>query len=197
VHYAAALIEAAVIAKVMLIGQIAGLGKRFESEPLIVTVPVKALLYALLVALFGLLEHIIEGVVHGNDWAGIVHAFLSIGIYEILARTLMVIFTFIPFFALWELNRVLGEGKLYALFFSEQGIVENSKGDADTIELSLEFDRNPMALMNHMTRWGARRRRKLQYGLCRCLPPFLPRSITKVSATRPKAERQYRSPTGT
>jgi len=103
VHYAAALIEAAVIAKVMLIGQIAGLGKRFESEPLIVTVPVKALLYALLVALFGLLEHIIEGVVHGKDWAGIVHAFLSIGIYEILARTLMVIFTFIPFFALWEL----------------------------------------------------------------------------------------------
>ena len=86
-HYAAALIEAAVIAKVMLIGQIAGLGKRFESEPLIVTVPVKA------------------------------RAFLSIGIYEILARTLMVIFTFIPFFALWELNRVLGEGKLYALFF--------------------------------------------------------------------------------
>src|SRR3954465_13512997 len=120
VHYAAALIEAALIAKVMLIGQIAGLGKRFESEPLIVTVPVKALLYGLLVALFGVLEHVIEGVVHGKGWAGIVHAFLSIGIYEILARTLMVIFTFIPFFALWELNRVLGEGKLYALFFKRR-----------------------------------------------------------------------------
>jgi len=119
VHYAVAFIEAAIIAKVMLIGQIAGLGKRVESEPLIFTVPVKAVLYGLLVALFAVLEHVVEGLVHGKDLAAIVHGFLSIGIYEILARTLMVIFTFIPFFALWELNRLLGEGKLYALFFKK------------------------------------------------------------------------------
>jgi len=120
VHYAVAFIEAAIIAKVMLVGQMVGLGRRVESQPLIITVPLKALLYGLLVGLFGVLERIIEGLAHGKDWEAIVHSFLSIGIYELLARTLMVIFTFIPFFAIWELDRVLGEGKLFALFFKRR-----------------------------------------------------------------------------
>src|SRR5689334_10377742 len=39
VHYAVAFIEAAIIAKVMLVGQMVGLGRRVESQPLIITVP--------------------------------------------------------------------------------------------------------------------------------------------------------------
>jgi hypothetical protein len=66
------------------------------------------------------LEHLIEGFAHGKDWGSIVRALLGLGKDEILARTLMVIVTFIPFFAFWETNRVLGEGRLYALFFQRR-----------------------------------------------------------------------------
>ena len=39
---------------------------------------------------------------------------------EILAKTLVVIVTFIPFFGFWEIDRVLGHGKLFELFFHKR-----------------------------------------------------------------------------
>ncbi len=119
-HYGAGLIEALIIAKVILIGQAFGLGKRLENGPLIVAALFKAVLYGALVAVFAVLEHLIEGFAHGKDWESIVRGLLGLGKDEILARTLMVIVTFIPFFAFWETNRVLGEGRLYALFFQRR-----------------------------------------------------------------------------
>ena len=47
-------------------------------------------------------------------------SFVGIGKDEILARTLMVVVTFIPFFCFWETNRALGPGKLFALFFQRR-----------------------------------------------------------------------------
>ena len=36
---------------------------------------------------------------------------------EALAKAVMILVSFIPFFALWEVGRVLGPGKLTELFF--------------------------------------------------------------------------------
>jgi len=119
-HYGAGIIEAAVIGKVILIGQAMGLGKRLENGPLIIAALFKALVYGVFVGLFAILEHVVEGLLHGKHWADILHALLSLGLDEILARTLMVIVTFIPFFAFWETNRELGEDKLFALFFQKR-----------------------------------------------------------------------------
>lgn len=115
-HYGAGLIEALVIAKVILIGQAFKLGKRFESRPLIVAVLVKSVLYGLLVGLFSVLERVIEGWVHGDAWPAIAQRLVENGPREILARTLTVIVSFIPFFALWEVGRLLGPGKLFEMF---------------------------------------------------------------------------------
>ena len=52
-HYGFALIEALIIAKVILVGQALGLGRRFEGKPLIVSVIYKSVLFGLFVALFG------------------------------------------------------------------------------------------------------------------------------------------------
>ena len=108
------------IAKIILIGQALGLGKRFENGPLIVAALFKAFLYGILVALFSVLEHVIGGLIHGKDWAAIWQALIGAGKDEILARTLMIFVTFIPFFAFWETDRVLGEGKLFAMFFQRR-----------------------------------------------------------------------------
>jgi hypothetical protein len=116
-HYGAGVVQALIIAKIILIGQAFGLGKRFEDGPLIIAALFKAVLYGVLVAIFAVLEHLIDGLIHGKDAAMVWQELLGLGKDEILARTLMVIVTFVPFFAFWETGRVLGEGKLLAMFF--------------------------------------------------------------------------------
>jgi len=119
-HYGAGLIEALILAKVILIGQALRLGKRFEDEPLIVAVVVKTLLFGAFVAVFSVIEHVIEGLAHHETWDAIAHHLISAGRNEIFAKTLMIVIAFIPFFAFWETDRVMGEGKLFALFFRKR-----------------------------------------------------------------------------
>lgn len=121
-HYGAGVIEALILAKVILIGQAVGLGRRFEDEPLIVSVLFKSIIFGVFVGVFSVIEHVIEGLVHHETWDAIAHHLFSAGRYEILAKTLMMMVTFIPFFAFWETDRVLGEGKLFALFFRSRKV---------------------------------------------------------------------------
>jgi hypothetical protein len=120
IHYGAGLIEALIVAKVILIGQALGLGKQFEDGPLIFAALFKAVLYGAFVALFAVVEHLIHGLIRGQDLPAIWQSFIGLGKDEILARTLMVVVTFIPFFSFWETNRALGPGRLFALFFQRR-----------------------------------------------------------------------------
>jgi hypothetical protein len=120
IHHGVAVIEALILAKVILIGQALRLGKRFEDEPLIVSVLVKTLLFGVFVALFSVIEHVIEALVHHETWDVVTHHLFAGGRQEILARTLVIIVVFIPFFAFSEVDRVLGQGKLFALFFRKR-----------------------------------------------------------------------------
>src|SRR3974390_1502437 len=60
-HYWAAVIEALILAKVILIGQAFGLGKRFEGSQLILSVVFKSVVFGIFIALFGVLEHLVQG----------------------------------------------------------------------------------------------------------------------------------------
>ena len=117
VHYWSAVIEALILAKVILIGQALGLGRRYEGGQLILSVFFKALVFGIFIAIFGVLEHVIEGLAHRESWDQIAHRVVSAGRGEILARTVMIVVTLIPFFAFWETDRVLGDHKLFDLFF--------------------------------------------------------------------------------
>ncbi|HPO17873.1 MAG TPA: hypothetical protein PLO07_01660 [Rubrivivax sp.] len=119
-HYGVALIEALVIAKVVLIGRVFGFSRRFDHLPLIVPVIYKSLLFALMVLLFGVLEKTIDGLIHHEGLAGGLHQIAEVGRYEIGARTLMLTVALVPFFAFSELGRVLGGGELGAFFFAKR-----------------------------------------------------------------------------
>ena len=81
-----------------------------------------SVIYGLLVAVFAILEHVIEGLVHHKTLAASVAEFLDQGMYEILGRTLVLFVAFLPFFAFWELGAFLGEKKLFdVLFRKSQG----------------------------------------------------------------------------
>ena len=116
-HYGFALIEALIVAKVILIGKAIGIGKKSTGRALFRNALRDSVVYAFLVAVFAILEHVVEGLFHHETLAESVGKFLDQGVYEILGRTLIVLVAFIPFFTLWELDRVLGDRKLVGLLF--------------------------------------------------------------------------------
>jgi len=116
-HYGFALIEALIVAKVILIGKAIGIGGKPTRRALFIGALRDSVIYAILVGIFAILEHIIEGLFHHETLAASLDKFLDQGVYEILGRTLIVFVAFIPFFTLWELDRALGERKLIGLLF--------------------------------------------------------------------------------
>lgn len=125
-HYGVALIEALVIAKVILIGRLFGFSRRFEEKPLIVPVLYKTVLFGLLVSLFGVLEHLVDGWLHRQGLLGGLHDLTDIGAYELGARTLTIVVALVPLVAVGEIGRVLGADRLSAMFFSRR----EAPGDA-------------------------------------------------------------------
>jgi len=118
-RYGFAIIEAIVIAKVILIGRAIGIGKRDERRALAFAVLRTAVVYALLIGVFSVLEHLIEGLIHGKGFAGSIAELGSEGIDEILSRVIVLFVALIPFFAIWKLDEVLGERKLSRIFFGK------------------------------------------------------------------------------
>jgi hypothetical protein len=119
-HYGIALIEALVIAKVILIGKMFGFSRRFEDQPLIIPVLYKSILFAILVLLFGVAEHLVEGWFRKQGLVGGLREIGDLGDYELAARVLMLVIAFVPFFAFAEIGRVLGAQRLAAMFFSKR-----------------------------------------------------------------------------
>jgi len=104
-HYGYALIEALVLAKIILIGEALHYGDRFEDKPLIVSAVYKALAFGFLALLAHVLEHVIHALVEGESPA----AALARQPGEIAAYTLVVFVAFVPFFSLQQAGRLLGE----------------------------------------------------------------------------------------
>lgn len=122
-HYGISLIKALVLAKVIMIGDALGLGRRLEVEnqPLIYPTLLKTAIFGLWVAVFSVFEHMLEGLARGQGLAGGIDDLLHEGKYELFASSLMVTFAFLPFFAVRELERRLGKGRIMGLFFRSGG----------------------------------------------------------------------------
>jgi hypothetical protein len=113
-NYAFALINALVIAKVILIGELAHLGRKYERWPLLWSSITKAFLFCLLVFAFHLVEEMVKHVIHGERAASV---FREVQIDELLSRTIVIFGTFIPLFAFRECRRVMGEEEFKTMFF--------------------------------------------------------------------------------
>src|SRR5271170_2579122 len=68
--YGAALIQASVLTKVIMIGQAFKLGKGWERHPLLRVSVLKATVFALLAASFKVVEDVVRGLIHGESLAG-------------------------------------------------------------------------------------------------------------------------------
>ena len=123
-EYGISIIKALVLAKVIMLGDILRLSRGFEDRPLAYPTLFRSFAFTLWVLVFIILEHTIGGFLRGKGLAGGFDEFLQRDRYELLARSLVVFFAFIPFFAVRELGQVLGRGKIQELFFRRRVVRE-------------------------------------------------------------------------
>ena len=121
-----AVINALVLAKVMLIAEDLNLGHWLNRRPLIYPILHDSLLFTVLFISFHVLEHVVIGLVHGETLAGSVPAIGGGGFAGLLCAAVICFVSLIPFFAFRNLGRVLGTDRLNALLFGTGA--ENSGG---------------------------------------------------------------------
>jgi hypothetical protein len=121
--YGTALLNAVIIAKVILIGEAVHAGRKFEGKALIYSAIWKSFVFCWLVFAFHILEELIKHLVRGKDLAG---AFHNIRMDDFLSRTVIIFCTFIPLFAFRELRRVMGQDRFRALLFHSPSALKSN-----------------------------------------------------------------------
>ena len=116
-----ALINAAVITKVIMIGEYAKLGKRYEYKALLISALWKSFVFGLLVFAFHVVEEVIKRLIHGAD---LDKASRDLRFEQFAGRAIVVFCVFIPLFAWREFRRAMGEEEFRRLVY---GMGESKK----------------------------------------------------------------------
>jgi hypothetical protein len=113
-----ALINAFVLAKVMLIAEDVHLGERFKDRPLIYPIIYKSILFAAVFIAAHVLEEMIGGAIRGKP---IIDSFPKIGggsPQGIIVVAVILAVSLLPFFAWREIDRALGPARLRKLLLN-------------------------------------------------------------------------------
>ena len=112
-----ALVNALVLGKFVLVARAFHLGDTADDVPLIYPAILKSALFSLVLAGCKILEDAAIGLYHGKSFSESIADLAGGTAYGILALTLIMFVTLIPFFAYGELQRALGADKLHGMFF--------------------------------------------------------------------------------
>lgn len=112
-----ALFNALVLAKIMLVAEDVGFGRRLEGRPLIYPILYESLLFTFLFIFFHVVEKVLIGLIGGETVAASVPAIGGGGLKGLLSVAVIMFFFLMPFFAVTNLNRELGPGRLKAMLF--------------------------------------------------------------------------------
>lgn len=119
-HYGYSLVEAAVLAKLMLVGNAMGFFRRLHKGPLIVASLFQTLVYTCIVIFFSLEEKTFIGLVHGHGLSWGFDTLMKTSWMQVLADFIIIFMCFVPLFAVWELAKVFGPEQLANMFFKKR-----------------------------------------------------------------------------
>ena len=119
-HYGYSFVEAAVLAKLMLVGNAMGFFKRLHRGSLIVASLCQTLVFSCIVIFFSLEEKTFLGLVHGKGLSWGFDTLMKTSWTQVLADFIIIFMCFIPLFAVWELAKVFGTQQLVAMFFKKR-----------------------------------------------------------------------------
>jgi hypothetical protein len=129
------LVEAAVLAKIVMVGDALSLGRGFSDRPLAVPVIYRTVVFSFLVVLFSVLEHVIGAWIRGKKASDGIAEITNKGWYELFAWGVLMIAAFMPFFTMKEVERAFGRKKVRRMFFGghreePQALVETKSDTA-------------------------------------------------------------------
>lgn len=118
--YFAGLIKALVIAKVVMIGAFLRISRKYEHKPLIIPTVYKAILFTIWVMLFDIVEIYIGAFIQNPDFAAAFFELKNHVNLVWLGAAVVICVSFLPFFAMKEVSRVMGVSKFRNMFFKTQ-----------------------------------------------------------------------------
>lgn len=116
-HQGFAVINALVLAKIMFIAEALHVADDLKQKPLIYPIVYKSAVYSLILISFHVLEEVLAGMWHGKPVSQSLSALSAGGLEEILVFGLIMFVVLMPFFALREIGRDVGEDRLFEQFF--------------------------------------------------------------------------------
>jgi hypothetical protein len=120
------LVNALILSKIILIGQAAGLGKRFDDKALILSTIYKAAVFSIFYTAFHLVESSLISWMHGHTLLTSIEKELTEQQGVHVSRSLFFFSAFVPFFGFLEIRRVLGDKALKQLFLGDHKIISAS-----------------------------------------------------------------------
>ncbi|MFZ0425652.1 MAG: DUF4339 domain-containing protein [Xanthobacteraceae bacterium] len=120
VSHGFAVVNALVFAKVMLVAEDLRLGHRAHGKPLIYSIIVKSILFAVALICFHVVEHVLLGMWHGQSIAEAVADVGANKLGEILSAGIIGTVALAPFFILSEISRIIGRDNFWALLFQRK-----------------------------------------------------------------------------
>lgn len=125
-----ALINALAFGKIILIARALHFGEGFDDAPLIYPTLLKSALFTLVLTFCKILEEAAVGHFHGKSFQESLSDLGGGTLRGMLTLSVLLFVMLIPFFAIGELQRVLGEGKLSQLFFRSRVPAERPKNES-------------------------------------------------------------------
>jgi hypothetical protein len=116
-HQGFVIINAWLLAKVMLTAEMFHVADNLKDKPLIYPIVFKSAIFSVILISFYILEEVLLGMWHGKTLANSMPAIGGGSLEGILMVGIIMFVVLMPFFALREIGRDLGEDKLYELFF--------------------------------------------------------------------------------
>ncbi len=119
--YLVGIIKALVTGKVIMIGAFLRISHKFENRPLLIPVFFKTILFVIWVIIFDVAEVLIKETIKLQSFTGayqyLIHEHFS---KLLLGGIIMVTVSFIPFFALKEISRAMGQQKFRDLLLKNR-----------------------------------------------------------------------------
>jgi len=115
-----ALINALILAKVILIAEALNAGKRAAGTPMFEAVLFKSAIFVIILLCFNIVEDVLVGLFHGKTLGESMPNLAGGGIEGQLLVGIMMFVVLIPFFAFTELRRAIGEEQFHDLIFGQK-----------------------------------------------------------------------------
>lgn len=123
------LVEAAILAKVIMIGDALHMGRDLRDWPLAVPTIYRTIVFSVLVVVFSVVEHVVRALLHGKKVSEGIAELTNTGWQGLLAWYVLIIAAFLPFFTVKEIERAFGVEKIRGMFLGTHET--NSPADDD------------------------------------------------------------------